>query len=161
MKLGMPYLLCMCITLTACSTSIANQGMPAYPDLLISMTREAGFGVGPQYKLDVHADGTVDFDGMGDTGKQSTTLNAEQIQKLVVAIEDANFFLLDDQYLEPAIDRPATKLAITLKGQTRSIYHFGLYNCNDYYNDTQHILCRLEDKIDEITNSRYWVKQEW
>jgi hypothetical protein len=125
------------------------------------MTREAGFGVGPQYKLDVHADGTVDFDRMGDTGKQSTTLNAEQIQKLVVAIEDANFFLLDDQYLEPAIDRPATKLTIALNGQTRSIYHFGLYNCSEYYNDTLHTLCRLEDKIDEITNSRYWVKQEW
>jgi hypothetical protein len=161
MKLSTVFLLSTCIVLVACSTSLSDQNTPAYPDLLISMTRISGFGVGPSYKLEVHADGTVDFEGVGAEDKQSTTLTAEQIQELVTAIEDINFFLLDDQYLEPAIDLPSVMLTITLNGQTRDIWHYGMHNCSDYYDDTQHKLCRLEDEIDEITNSRYWVKQEW
>jgi hypothetical protein len=125
------------------------------------MMRISGFGVGPSYKLEVHADGTVDFEGTGDKDKQSTALTAEQIQELVTAIEDIDFFLLDDQYLEPATDLPSVILTITLNGQTRSIWHYGMRNCSDYYDDTQHKLCRLEDKIDKITNSLFWVKQEW
>ena len=103
----------------------------------------------------------MDYEGLGSVkieGKQSTTLNAEQIQELVKAIEETNFFLLDDQYLEPAIDFPSVTLTITLNGQTRSIQHYGMFNCTDYYQDTQHKLCRLEDKIDEVTKSSQWVK---
>ncbi|MBK9210748.1 MAG: hypothetical protein IPL71_21685 [Anaerolineales bacterium] len=161
MKLSTFFLLSTCIVLVACSTSFDDRNTPVYPDLLISMTRISGFGVGPQYKLEVHADGTVDFEGIGVDDKQSTTLTTEQIQEIVTAIEDTNFFLLDDQYLEPAIDFPSVRLTITLKGQTKSIWHYGMHNCSDYYDDTQHQLCRLEDKIDEITNSLYWVNQEW
>lgn len=161
MKPPFDIVILLVLIISACSTSSSNQNTPTYPDLSISMTRISGFGVGPSYKLEIHSDGTVDFEGIGTESKESTTLTVDQIQELVTAIEGTNFFLLDDQYLEPAIDFPSVMLTITLNEQTRSIWHYGMHNCSNYYDDTQHKLCRLEDKIDEITNSFYWVKQEW
>lgn len=152
------------VTLAACSVSpSADAGIPAYPDLLISLERGPCFGTCPIYTLTIHADGTVDYQGTGFVkveGNRSIKISSEQIQELVTAIDNANFFSLKDQYMAPATDLPSITLSITLDGHSKSIWHYGMLDCSGELDDAPRELCELEDKIGEVVNSDQWVKQE-
>jgi hypothetical protein len=59
------------------------------------MKRGPCFGTCPVYQLTIYGDGRVIYEGQNFVaveGTQNTRLEAEQIQALVIAIEDADFF---------------------------------------------------------------------
>jgi hypothetical protein len=150
------------ILLTACSAPVLNtQNMPTHPDLLIVMETGACFGTCPMYSLTIHANGAVNYEGLKFVkieGNRSSRISSDQIQELVSAIENANFFALEDQYVTNATDLPSITLSITMDGREKSIWHYGLLNCDGELDGAPKELCELENKIDEVTNSAQWVE---
>jgi hypothetical protein len=123
------------------------------------MERGACYGRCPIYKLTISANGTVDYEGIRFVrieGKRRSKINASQIEELVASIKNADFFSLEDEYVTPATDLPSITLSITLDGQTKSIWHYGFLDCGS--ENAPQELCELESKIEEVVNSKQWVK---
>ena len=150
------------IALVGCSTSLsAAQNIPTYPDLLILMERGVCFGTCPIYKITIHADGTVDYEGVKFVkieGKRTAQISPEQIKNLVTAIEDIRFFSLEDEYAPNATDLPSIKLSITLDGRSKTVWHYGMIACGA--EKATEDLCKFERQIDEAVNSGQWVKKD-
>lgn len=155
--------LILCISVAACSQGfpIKENSTPAYPDLMISMERGPCFGTCPVYNLTIDADGNVAYEGrlfVAVEGIRNAKISFEKIQELVMAIEIANFFDLEDQYHAPATDLPSITLSITLKEQNKTIWHYGTLDCSGDLDTAPQELCELENKIDEIINTKQWIE---
>ena len=125
-----------------------------FSDLVIMMERTACHGTCPIYKLTISGDGNVIYQGQDFVqvkGEQTASLSPAQIQDLVSAFEQANFFKLTDYTHEDTTDSPSVITSITLNGKTKTVNH--------YYGDSSapQALFDLESKIDEITNSKQWT----
>ena len=125
-----------------------------FSDLMITLERTACHGTCPIYKLTIEGNGTVIYEGQDFVqvkGRQTASLSPAQIQELVSAFEQANFFTLMDYTHEDTTDSPSVMTSITLNGQTRTVNH--------YYGDSSapQALFDLESKIDELTNSKQWT----
>ncbi len=153
-----------CIALTACSASIPSvQSTPTDPVLFVSFERGWCLGTCPVYGLTIQADGIVEYQGINFVkveGKRSSKITFNQIKELVTAINEADFFSLQDHYAILATDLPSITLTITLNGRTKSIFHYGSLDCGGSFDNAPQKLCELERKIEQVVNSSQWVGQE-
>jgi hypothetical protein len=156
------YWLFLCLGIGACISACHAQqpSMSTYPDLVITMQRGPCFGTCPVYVLTIYGDGRVIYEGtfsVAVEGTQNARIEAEQIQALVTAFEDANFFGLRDNYAVPATDLPSVDISITINGRSKKIRHYGMLSCNGELDSAAQELCDLEHNIDAIVNSSQWV----
>jgi len=127
------------------------------------MRRDPCFGTCPIYNLTIYANGKVEYEGLGYVkieGNRKSTISADKIEELVSAIDKAKFFSLEDQYVAGATDLPAVTLSITLNGKSKSVYHYGFLDCKGRFDDAPQELCELEDKIDEVVDSKRWINPD-
>lgn len=134
---------------------------PDYARLVITLERTACFGACPIYKLTIYGDGRVEYEGerfVDVTGKQSSTISADQVRELVDALEQADYFNLKDDYTVPVSDLPTTRTSVTLDGKTKSISNYGsCFFDMEGVEKAPQALCDFETKIDAVTNSAQWV----
>jgi hypothetical protein len=138
-----------------CSSNIQTEGV------VISMERTACYGTCPVYTLTIKGDGTVIYEGkdfVKVTGKQDSKISDDKVKKLIQEFYDIDYFSLEDSYTyrvnddgskTVVQDLPTTKTSITIEGKTKSV---------DNYYGAPEKLKKLEDKIDEMCNSKVWVK---
>jgi len=110
--------------------------------------------------LIVYGDGRVLYEGQSFVtikGSQNTKIEAEKIQALVTAFEDADFFKLQDNYRANAFDLPSVEISITIHGRSKKIMHYGSLMCDGDLDTAPQELCDLEIIIDKLVNSRQWV----
>lgn len=130
---------------------------PDYSNTIITMERTMCYGTCPEYNLTIYPDGAVIYEGHSNvnvTGRQVSEIPQEKIKELVDEFYAIGFFSLKDKYTGEdegvyVSDLPSTTTSITVNGQTKSVL--------DYYGTPQK-LKNLENKIDEITNSKQWVE---
>jgi len=154
-------LLTLSICVVACVPS-APSTQP-YSDLVVTMQRGLCYGTCPVYRLTIHGDGNVDYEGIlyvAIQGPRSTKISSDEIQELIGAIENAAFFSLKDEYVAYGKDLPSVTLSITIDGRSKSIWHSPALDCSGKLDNAPRELCELESKIDEIVNSDQWVDQE-
>lgn len=121
-------------------------------DAVITLQRTACFGTCPIYKLTVYGTGEVQYEGedyVKVKGKQSASISAEKVKELVNEFYKINYFSLKDKYEGNITDLPTTFTSITIDGKSKQVENY--YGAPDSLN-------KLEDLIDEITNSAQWVK---
>ena len=82
------------------------------------------------------------------TGTQTTQLSQDKIKQLVDEFYRIDYFSLKDEYTAGITDLPTTITSITIDGKTKKVVN--------YYGAPKK-LDELENKIDEITNSKNWV----
>ena len=151
-------LLILTLAIAACSSAPTQ---PDYSNIVITLERTVCFGFCPAYKITVYGDGRVEYDGqqfVDITGKQTTTLTADQVKELIVAFEQTDYFNLKDEYIALVTDIPSTITSVTWNGQTKTIVDYG--GCDFDYGDQAkppQALCDFEQKIDMLTNSAQWV----
>ena len=120
-------------------------------DVVITMERTACFGSCPVYSLTVHGNGTITYEG-GDyvdvEGKQFSQISDDEVKELLDFFFKIDYFSLRSHYWQPISDQPSTITSITLDGVTTSVYN--------YFGGPKELF-ELQDKIDEITNSKQWV----
>jgi hypothetical protein len=125
-------------------------------EVIITLERTACFGTCPVYKLTIHGDGKVIYEGIRFVrveGTIETTISEEKIEKLVSEFQKIDYFSLEDSYEERnATDMPSAFTSLTVDGKTKTVKH--------YHGDSSapKELTELEDKIDEIVNSNQWIK---
>ena len=158
--------------LAACGTSVpqtANSTSTEKPDLSLTMERSQCLGNCPVYKLEVLQNGRVLFEGSSfsekdfsstkSTGKKETTLSDEKINQIIAEIDKTDFFSLKNDYTNLgeagncATDNPTVILSIKLKGKEKQTKHnLGCIGTTDVAK-----LTNLENKIDEIVETKRWI----
>lgn len=169
--------------LTVCGNPISqtensNQSTPKEKaQLSLKMKRSGCYGRCPVYDLTVQPDGEIIFEGKNWTetvGKADDKLSEEQLENLVLEIEKANFFSLENVYdwdsgncPELASDMPGVNLTINLNGKEKTINHY--HGCFDKDNSSAgkpvniaerifpQQLYNLENGIDEIIGTKRWI----
>lgn len=145
-------------------TENANQNQTINkPELSVSMNRSHCYGNCPVYDVNIQPDGKILFNGIDFTetkGKVEGSLSEEKIKQLVSEIEDANFFSYKDLYTEDsgncsviATDDLTVTLSIHLNGKEKTITHY--LGCHG--TDNLGKLIKLENKIDEIVETKRWI----
>jgi len=152
----------------------ASHGQSVPNDTVITLHRLTdGFGEFPEYTLTVNADGTVTFKQHARFGTLSRTRAREfemkskipvaTVAALIAAFERAKFFSLKDRYSESGCpdwhtDATSAQISITLDGKSKSIFHY--HGCVDQSREPYPAgLYALAAKIDELVNTKQWVKQ--
>ena len=172
MKLALAGL---CLVLAASSPSLVDlpsiaSSAPASPkaaiaqnaalqDAVITMERTACFGYCPTYRLTIHGNGQVTYEGIAyvaTKGTKTIQLSPEQVQSLIAQFEQANFFQLKDSYAVDVTDLPGTRTSITLNGRSKEIWHYGSVGDSNLDNAPS-ALSNLERAIDQAVNVSQWV----
>lgn len=155
-------------------------------ELSLKMERSGCYGQCPIYDLTVERNGKVTFEGKSYTeikGKVEDKLTEDQLKRLIAEIEKANFFSLDNAYSydskncpSTATDMPGVKLNIKLTDKEKTIDHYlGCWenkreetqsnNSNEVKISNEDLtkrifpqqLYNLENKIDEIVETKRWI----
>jgi hypothetical protein len=168
--LAKPLLLAACILLAfaGCNTSTTQAQLTPDKDTLIELSR------GPcwrdacsVYTVTIKGDGTVNLTGSKVTpsGKQELkgqgSISQARLRELVSEFERINFFTLKDEYKTEGpdcpnygTDSPTAFISIQVGGKSKSVKHYLGCMGTDTLND----LNRLEEKIDEVANTKQWLK---
>ncbi|MFC1904206.1 DUF6438 domain-containing protein [Chloroflexota bacterium] len=144
---------------TGCLGNRHQTATPAPSDLkevVITLERTACHGTCPVYTLTIYGSGTVIYEGkefVKTTGEKEWNISEEKVRQLVSEFEKIDYFSKSDSYEERTItDAPSVITSITIDGKTKSIKH--------YHGDfsAPELLTKLENRIDEITNSAQWIE---
>ena len=122
-----------------------------YSTAIITLERTACFGTCPIYSLTISGDGKVVYTGenyVTVTSTQTGQISPVTFKELVDEFYKINYFSLQDEYTANITDMPTTITSLTINGKTKKI--------EDYFNAPEE-LKKLEQKIDEVANSKQWV----
>ena len=129
-------------------------------DSIIIKLKRKGAGIKPDYNLTIYGHGNIIYQGYENVrvkGKIEKTIDREKILSLLSEFKKADFFSLNDVYpKEETANIPYTVISLSIKDENGDIKT----KIISHYHDDQNVprkLIDLEDKIDEITESKNWV----
>jgi len=124
-------------------------------ETIITLERTICCGRCPVYKLTIFGNGAVMYNGLefvAITGRHMANLTEDKIQRLIGAFKKADFFSLNNSYVEfMRIEDPFAITSLTINGKKKRVRHYH----GD--NSAPHQLRILEDEIDEIVGTDQWV----
>jgi ankyrin repeat protein len=92
--------------------------------VVITLTRTGCFGTCPSYRVEMHGDGAVLYEGtafVAINGKHRCTISQERFRELVNLFREADYFSLRDEYIWGATDLPTFSSSITIDGQSKKL----------------------------------------
>jgi hypothetical protein len=120
----------------------------------LTFVRGACLGVCPVYEIKISTDGTLIYTGkfaVKEEGLRQSKLSSVQINELVEAFYRVGFFSLEDEYTGDWTDFPTIRITAKISDNTHAVVH----------DTSSHLAPRrlylLEEKIDEIVNTRQWT----
>lgn len=122
-----------------------------YHRLVINFER-LGAWSGPVYGVRVDETGKVTYDGRSyvkTEGFQESRIDKRAVDELVAEAQAIGFFQMEDGYWNPATCLPYAITSIELDGQRKRVINYGRSGPVE--------LRRLEELIDQKTNSAQWV----
>jgi hypothetical protein len=139
------------------------------PDTLITLERTECYGECPSYELTVRADGSVVFVGkrfVPKPGKVEGRISLDQVRQLILEFEKVHFFSMQDDYGFPMYkssencpqwwtDASWAYVSLTTQGTKKRVEHY--QGCVG--KEEVERLRRLEARIDEIVNTKQWIKK--
>ena len=138
-------------------------------DPIIILERHSGYwGMSPEYKIVIHADGGVLYVGkknVATVGEAKGRIPAEELQRLLKAFESVNYFALLGEYGESGncptyvTDGPRAYTWVKVGGREKSVLHDD--GCRDGGPDGLVYfpkgLTALERLIDSVAGSYRWT----
>ena len=131
---------------------------------VITLERTVCYGTCPAYTLSIFEDGKVVYEGkefVKHKGRAEAQVSKEAVQELVREFDRINYFSLEDEYVDDPkncaevwTDNPSATTSLNWKGKSKTILHY--YGCRGSRVLDQ--LTALEAKIDEVVNSKRWIK---
>jgi hypothetical protein len=123
--------------------------------LIMALSRFRCFGYCAEYRIQVHGDGLVEYDGscaVAVTGHHESHIPRRSVDALFEQFRTADFFSLHDRYISLVIDPPRTEVAILFDGHEKKVTELlgGELGMPD-------AVMRLEQTLDKATNSRQWI----
>jgi len=131
---------------------------------VITLERGACFGTCPVYKLSIFADGRVEYEGkefVKRQGKARGQISKAALQSLIREFEKIDYTKLDNEYVSEGpncpewwTDSPSAITSLDWKGKQKKIRHY--HGCRGARVLDQ--LTALENKIDQVVNTKRWIK---
>lgn len=133
------------------------------------MNRTNCYGSCPVYTLKISLDGKVEFEGVNCTatkGKAENRITDEKVKELISEINKSNFFSFENDYSQDAktcssssTDCPSVTLTIKYDENEKTIKHYNCCFVNLPFSkeDALQPLTDLENKIDEIVETKRWI----
>jgi ankyrin repeat protein len=124
--------------------------------LRITLTRSGCFGSCPSYKVEIHGNGTILFDGgsyVAIPGKHRFIVSRQTILDLVQLFRESDFLSLENNYRLPATDLPTYSVAIAFDNTHKSV--------EDYAGEQVGmpiIVSRLEQAVDRTAGVERWLQ---
>jgi len=105
---------------------------------------------GISYSLRIAGDGTVEYNGSGEyvTGPHRSHISPEEVQSLVQAFRDADFFSLEDQSQMLISDASDIVISLTIAGQTRTVVN---------HRSASPAFTRLAETIKRVSHVDKWL----
>lgn len=122
----------------------------------ITLARTGCFGTCPSYKVEVHGDGTVLYEGRGYvafTGTHRGLVPQSNVIELVKLFEKADYYSLRDEYQASVTDNPAQTTSISIDGRQKQVV--------DYVGLSAGMplaVAQLELAIDRLSGSERWTR---
>jgi hypothetical protein len=124
---------------------------------VITMQRhETVNGLSPVYSLTIYGNGTVVYKGIKNVdtiGIQTYQIPKDKARELVNEFINIYYFALKDKYSNSSIGSNLNMVttSINMNGRTKTIV-------DDHSSYAPPTLRALEDKIDQVTNSKQWIE---
>jgi len=124
--------------------------------LRITLKRTTCFGTCPSYRVEIHGDGTVLYEGqayVAVTGSHRGSVSKEDVSELVDVFRNVDYFSLRDEYVWPATDLPTYETSIEIDGKLKKV--------KDYAGEQVGMplsISKLEAEIDRIVDTERWTK---
>lgn len=128
-------------------------------DVVIQFERSTCYGNCPAYKLSIHGDGRVEYEGLKFVkleGHKDGKISDAEIRRLISEFEKAQFLTID-QFNEKSCtctlctDMPTVTTELQAKGTTHRVEHY--YGCRC----APKSLWDLEAAIDKIVQTEQWT----
>ena len=132
---------------------------PAVPDdASITLERGPCFGSCPVYKVVIHGDGTVVFEGelyVAQEGEGRDTIPRDSVRALVARIDAEGFFALPDPLPCPErmTDQSTATITVRVGSRAKEVHHY--HGCSGW--DGAARLGALERRIDRVVGIARWV----
>ena len=134
-------------------------GFPRISDwnsLNITLDRSPCFGRCPDYKVEIHGDGTVIYDGrnfVAVQGRRESHIPIYKVRSLFEQFRLVRYFSLKDSYQSSATDLPTYVTSIAFDDKTKSVKdHLGTAV------GMPHAVVELEDAIDRAAETQQWIR---
>ena len=131
---------------------------------VITLERTICFGMCPAYKVSIYGDGLVLYDGkefVKTKGDADGRITKDEVQQLVREFEKIDYLKLADDYgsddktcPESSTDYPSATTSLNWNGKQKTVRHY--LGCRGLPVLDQ--LRALEDKIDEVVNTKRWIE---
>ncbi len=136
----------------------------------LTLERTQCYGTCPMYRIVVHYDGLVEYTGtrfVKTHGTASSRLTSVQIRELVEAVNDVEYFSLEDAYgfegggcPTNVTDMPTVVTSVTTDERTKTIQHN--LGCREESASGlgavyPSVLAEFEAKIDGIVGTEQWI----
>src|SRR5215813_2520876 len=127
--------------------------------ITIDFARSGCYGDCPAYKLTIHGDGRVEYDGENNVknkGKKTGLLDVAAVREIIAEFDAAKFLSIGQYSLKECsctvcTDMPTVTTGITTKSTVHSVEHY--YGCTC----APKALRLLEAKIDKIAKTEQWT----
>ena len=122
----------------------------------ITLWRTGCFGSCPSYRVEVHGDGTVLYEGqafVAVTGSHRGSIAKEAVVELVNAFRDADYYSLQDEYIWGATDLPTFETSIEIDGRLKKVKDYAGWQIG-----MPLTVSKLEAEIDRLADTGRWTK---
>jgi hypothetical protein len=128
-------------------------------DVQLSFERTGCYGNCPAYKLTIHGDGRVEYEGGTDVnlkGKKAGHIEPGDLRKILAAFDKADYFSIkpytyDTCTCTVCTDMPTAITEIRANGMSHRVEHY--YGCRCAPRE----LWELEESIDRIVSTQQWT----
>lgn len=122
----------------------------------ITLARTSCFGTCPSYKVEVHGDGSVLYEGHGYvtfTGVHRGMVPQSNVIELVKQFEQADYYSLSDEYRSGVTDSPTKTTSISIDGRQKQVVDYVGLSAGMPLAVEQ-----LELAIDRLSGSERWTR---
>lgn len=134
-----------------------HQSLPDVPltEVHISLGRSGCYGSCPRYRVDIHGDGRVVYQGgayADVVGRHEYKVPVADVAKLVDSLRAKDIWSLRSSYRAPISDNPDYELTLTMGGQTHGL--------DDYAGQMVGMpvaVSEFEGEVDAVARSGMWV----
>lgn len=127
-----------------------------WDSLRITLRRTTCFGTCPSYRVEMHGDGTILYEGdayVAVMGSHRGSVSKETVFALVDAFRAADYYSLQDEYVWPATDLPTYETSLQIDGKLKKV--------KDYAGEQVGmplLVSKLETEIDRLVDTERWTK---
>jgi ankyrin repeat protein len=124
--------------------------------LRMTLKRTTCFGTCPSYRVEIHGDGTVLYEGqayVAITGSHRGSVSKGTVSELVDAFRNMDYYSLEDEYVWPATDLPTYETSIEIDGKLKKVKDYAGAQVGMPLS-----VSKLEAEIDRLVDTERWTK---